>query len=145
MSASAFPIRRLRRSWCAPRAGRRIFSHSSRRAMPFHGSSAHSPEGRRVSTSPRGGKLGIETVTPTQQLHVNHNSGLRVNHLFMSGGLGGVADRWSSIAYNAHHDDANNAWVFDDTARRSVTIEMDDAWGFPRFEAWSTATASTQA
>jgi hypothetical protein len=92
----------------------------------------------------RGGKVGIETTTPTQHLHVNHNSGLRVNHLFMSGGLGGIAEGWSSISYNAHHDDANNTWVFDDTSRRAVTIEMDDAFGFPRFDVWSTTNANKQ-
>jgi hypothetical protein len=91
-----------------------------------------------------GGKVGIETTTPTQQLHVNHNSGLRVNHLFMSGGLGGIGEGWSSISYNAHHDDGNNAWVFDDTSRRAVTIEMDDAFGFPRFDVWSTTDSNKQ-
>ena len=91
----------------------------------------------------RGGKVGVETATPTHQLHVNHNSGLRVNHLFVGGGLGGT-DRWSSLSYNAYHNDGNTAWVFDDQTRNAVTIEMDDAWGAPRFEVYSTTNANKQ-
>jgi hypothetical protein len=91
----------------------------------------------------RGGKVGIETMSPTNQLHVNDNSGLRVNRLHMSGGNGGV-DRWSSLSFNAHRDNANTGWVFPDPAHRAVTIEMDDAFGSPRFHVWSTTSANTQ-
>jgi hypothetical protein len=93
--------------------------------------------------SVRGGKIGIETVTPTNQLHVNHNSGLRVNRLYLSGGNGGF-EGWSSIAFNAFRNDANTAWSFPDPTRRAVTIEMDDAFGFPRFQLFSTTNANTQ-
>lgn len=91
----------------------------------------------------RGGRVGVETTTPTNQLHVNHNSGLRVNRLYMSGGNGGN-DGWSSLAFNAHHNDGNTAWTFPDPTRRAVTIEMDDASGSARFEVWSTTLANTQ-
>ena len=93
----------------------------------------------------QGGRVGIDTATPTNQLHVNHNSGLRVNRLYMSGGIGGVWDRWSSISFNAHRDDGNNAWVFPDPANRAVTIEMDDFNGNGRFEVFSTTTAAPTA
>lgn len=92
----------------------------------------------------RGGKIGIETATPTNQVHVNHNSGLRVNRLYLSGGNGGI-DRWSSLSFNAHHDDGNAAWVFPDPAHTAVTIEMDDQTGVPRFDVWSTTIASSSA
>lgn len=93
----------------------------------------------------RGGNLGIETATPTNRVHIDHNSGLRVNRLYTSGGAGNGPAVWSSIAFNAHHNDANSAWVFPDPARRAVTIEMDDVGGTPRFEVWSTTLANTTA
>jgi hypothetical protein len=83
-----------------------------------------------------GGGVGIATVEPTNPLHVNGNTGIRQNRLYLSGG-----DGWSSITYNAHHNDANNAWVFPDPARKSVTIELDDANGATRFEVFSNATS----
>jgi hypothetical protein len=92
----------------------------------------------------RGARVGVETVTPTNQLHVNHNSGLRVNRIYLSGGLGPNNEGWSSLAFNAHHNDANDNWVFPDPSRKAVTIEMDDVNGTPRFEVWSTTAANTQ-
>jgi hypothetical protein len=94
--------------------------------------------------SMRGGKIGIETATPTNQVHINHNSGLRANRMYLSGGNGGF-DGWSSLSYNACHDDSNSNWVFPDPTRRAVTIEIDDWNGYPRFEVWSTTNADTQA
>jgi hypothetical protein len=93
--------------------------------------------------SVRGGKIGIETTAPTNQLHVNHNSGLRINRLYMSGGNGGN-DGWSSLAFNAFHNDANTAWTFPDPSRRAITVEMDDWPGFPRFQVYSTTNANMQ-
>ena len=101
-------------------------------------------EANTAAFSIRGGRVGVETATPTNRLHVDHNSGLRVNRLYLSGGNGGAHDRWSSISFNAHRDDGNNAWVFPDPANRAVTIEMDDYSGSSRFEVWSTTTAATQ-
>ncbi len=87
-------------------------------------------EAMRVDPS---GKVGIGTTTPSNPLEVNGNSGIRQNRLYMSGG-----DGWSSLTYNAHHNDANNDWVFPDPSHEAVTIEMDDAGGTPRFQVWST-------
>ena len=84
-----------------------------------------------------GGGVGIATVEPTNPLHVNGNAGIRQNRLYLSGGVG-----WSSITYNAHHNDANNAWVFPDPARKSITLELDDANGATRFEVFSNPTST---
>src|SRR5262245_8467676 len=100
-------------------------------------------ESNTAAFSLHGGRVGIETTTPTNQLHVNHNSGLRVNRLYMSGGNGGI-EAWSSLSFNAFHNDANTDWTFPDPTRRAVTVEMDDMAGFPRFQVWSTTNANTQ-
>ena len=81
-----------------------------------------------------GGNLGVNTTAPTNPLHVSGNRGIRQNSLYMSGGPG-----WSSITYNAHHDDNNSTWVFPDPTRRAVTIEMDDS----RFQVWTTTSGNT--
>ncbi|MCC7052826.1 MAG: hypothetical protein IT355_06125 [Gemmatimonadaceae bacterium] len=91
----------------------------------------------------RGGRLGIETTTPTNRVHIEGNLGLRVNRIYTSGGAGNGPSVWSSLSFNAHHDEANAAWVFPDPARRAVTIEMDDTGGVPRFDVWSTTLANT--
>jgi hypothetical protein len=83
------------------------------------------------------GRVGIETTAPTHPLHVNGNTGIRQNRLYMSGG-----DGWSSLSYNAYHNDANNAWVFPDPSRPAVTIEMDDHNGTPRVQVFSTTTSA---
>jgi hypothetical protein len=85
-----------------------------------------------------GGNVGVGTTTPTNTLHVNSNTGIRQNRLYLSGG-----DGWSSLTYNAYHNSANNNWVFPDSSHKSVTIEMDDANGVPRFEVWSTTSGAT--
>ena len=100
-------------------------------------------EANTAAFSLRGGRLGIETATPTNRVHIEGNSGLRVNRLYASGGEGNGPSVWSSLTFNAHHNDANAGWVFPDPARRAVTIEMDDSSGVPRFEVWSTTLANT--
>src|SRR5260221_1600301 len=78
------------------------------------------------------------TTTPTNPLHVNGNTGVRQNRLYLSGG-----DGWSSLTYNAYHDASNGTWVFPDSSRTAVTIEMDDSRGAaPRFEVWSTTSGA---
>lgn len=84
-----------------------------------------------------GGNVGVGTPTPTNTLHVNSNTGIRQNRLYLSGG-----DGWSSLTYNAYHNNANNNWVFPDSSHKSVTIEMDDNQGVPRFEVWSTTSSA---
>ena len=83
------------------------------------------------------GKIGVNTPTPTHPLHVNSNTGIRQNSLYLSGGNG-----WSSLSYNAHHNDANSQWVFPEPSHAAVTIEMDDHGGLPRLEVFSTTTAA---
>jgi hypothetical protein len=84
------------------------------------------------------GNVGVGTAAPTNPLHVNATTGIRQNSLYLSGGVG-----WSSLSYNAHHSDANDAWVFPDPSHTAVTIEMDDAGGAPRFQVWSTTPANS--
>lgn len=85
------------------------------------------------------GRVGVGTDSPTHPLHVAGSSGLRQNATYLSGGPG-----WSSLTYNAFHNDANNGWVFPDPTRSAVTIEMDDSSGTPRFQVWATPTSNTQ-
>lgn len=84
-----------------------------------------------------GGGVGVDTVNPTNKLHVVGNLGVRQNRMYLSGG-----DAWSSLTYNAHHNAANSAWVFPDQARPAVTIEMDDANAIPRFAVYNTSAAA---
>lgn len=85
-----------------------------------------------------GGNIGVGTTTPTNPLHVNGNTGVRQNRLYLSGG-----DGWSSLTYNAYHDASNGTWVFPDPSRTAVTIEMDDSRGATsRFEVWNTTSAN---
>lgn len=79
------------------------------------------------------GRLGIGDTNPSNVLHVKGNLGIRQNSMYLSGD-----DRWSSLTFNAHHDDANGNWVFPDPAKPAVTVEMDVASGYPRFEVYST-------
>lgn len=83
------------------------------------------------------GNVGIGTENPTHKLHVNAKAGLRQNALYLSGDAG-----WSSVSYNAHHDDANGAWLFPDPAHKAITIELDDASGNTRMEVYSNASAT---
>lgn len=86
------------------------------------------------------GRLGLGETTPTNPLHVKGALGVRQNALYLSGD-----SRWSSVTFNAHHNEANNAWVFPDPARPATTIEMDGIGGFPRFEVFTTTTGNNQA
>lgn len=94
---------------------------------------------RPVTVDSAAGRVGIGTESPTHPLHVNGFSGFRENETYLSGGSG-----WSSLAYNAFHNDANNDWVFPDPTRSAVTVEMDDHGGVPRFQVWSTPTSNTR-
>ena len=84
-----------------------------------------------------GGNIGVGTQTPTSRLHIDDILGIRQKYLYLSGDQG-----WSSLTYNAHHDAANQNWVFPDPAHTAVTVEMDDSSGTPRFEVWSTTLAA---
>jgi hypothetical protein len=85
-----------------------------------------------------GGDVGMGTLAPTNRLHVDGNTGIRQNRLYLSGGAG-----WSSLTYNAHHNAANTQWVFPDPTRKSVTIELDDTQGgAARCEVWSNLTGT---
>ena len=79
------------------------------------------------------GRLGIGDTNPSNTLHVKGNLGIRQNSMYLSGD-----DRWSSLTFNAHHDEANGNWVFPDPGKPAVTVEMDAAFGYPRFEVYST-------
>lgn len=96
------------------------------------------PDATRVFVK-EGGDVGIGTTAPTQNLHVQGNRGIRQNELYLSGGDG---NRWSSLTFNAYHNQANTAWEFPNQGRPAVTVEMDDATGIPRFEVWSTSTTA---
>ena len=92
------------------------------------------PPTRNVSN----GNVGIWTTSPTNALHVNSTTGIRQNRLYLSGG-----DGWSSLTYNAYHNDAGTPWIFPDSSHKGVTIEMDDSNGLPRFQVWSTTSNAT--
>jgi hypothetical protein len=89
-----------------------------------------------IILDPTTARLGIGTNAPSHAVHVTDNRGLRQNALFVSGTTG-----WSSVSYNAHHNDANNDWTFPDPIRPAVTVEMDDFNGTPRFQVWTTTSA----
>jgi hypothetical protein len=80
-----------------------------------------------------GGRVGLGTTAPTHPLHVSATRGVRQNEMYLSGDSG-----WSSLSYNAHHNDQNNNWVFPDPTRTAVTVEMDDHSNVPRFQVWTT-------
>jgi hypothetical protein len=86
-----------------------------------------------------GARLGIGTPAPTHAVHVAANSGIRQNSLYVGGGAG-----WSSLSYNAFHNETNQSWVFPDPARPAVTLEMDDSSNVPRFQVFSTTTSAPQ-
>ena len=47
---------------------------------------------------------------------------------------------WSSVSYNAHHNSTNDNWApFPDPARPAVTIEIDNANGYPRAAVFTAA------
>ncbi len=88
-----------------------------------------------------GGNVGVNTTTPSHPLHVNGNKGIRQNNTYMSGGEGG--SHGSSLTHNAYRNDTNDQWIFPDPSRPCVTLEMDNAFGPPRFEVWTTTTSAT--
>ena len=80
------------------------------------------------------GRLGLGETAPTHPLHVKGATGIRQNAMYVGGD-----ERWSSLTFNAHHNAANNDWVFPHPELPAVTLEMDAAEaGHPRFEVWST-------
>ncbi|MBZ0286174.1 MAG: hypothetical protein K8I30_01065, partial [Anaerolineae bacterium] len=84
------------------------------------------------------GRVGIGTNDPSNMLHVASPLGLRVGDLYLGGSI-----NWSSLSYNAHHNEANSAWVFPNPTRPAITLEMDNSGvSFPRFEVFSTTTAN---
>ncbi len=85
------------------------------------------------------GRVGLGVTEPSNVLHVAGSLGIRQNALYVSGD-----PAWSSLTYNAHHNEANNAWVFPDPTKPAVTIEMDSAGGTPRFEVYSTLAGANQ-
>ncbi|MEU7873000.1 hypothetical protein [Dactylosporangium sp. NPDC049140] len=94
------------------------------------------------SSAPNAGvgpRVGIGAPAATHALHVGVTSGIRQNAQYLSGTLG-----WSSLSYNAFHNDANNAWVFPVPTRPAVTLEMDDAAGVGRFQVYGTTKAAPQ-
>ncbi len=92
-----------------------------------------SGSGTPVVTVTATGRLGIGATDPSNMVHVRGSLGLRQNAMYLSGD-----SRWSSLTFNAHHDTDNIAWVFPDTAKPAVTVEMDAVDGYPRFEVWAT-------
>ncbi len=92
-----------------------------------------SGSGTPVLTLTASGRLGVGATDPSNLLHVQGSLGLRQNAMYLSGD-----SRWSSLTFNAHHDTDNVAWVFPDTSKPAVTVEMDAVDGFPRFEVWAT-------
>lgn len=81
-------------------------------------------------------RVGIGVASPadgpTHPLHVVSPLGIRQSALHLTGAPG-----WSSLAYNAHHDEANAKWMGGDPQRASSTIELDDSGGIPRFAVYT--------
>jgi hypothetical protein len=84
-------------------------------------------------------------TSPVNQLSVIGATGIRQNRLYLSGGTD--ASPWSSLTYNAYHNANNNGWIFPDTAKTAVTVEIDStgANGIGRFQVWGTLRTNTQA
>ena len=93
-----------------------------------------------IVLDPATARLGVGTDAPSHPLHVADPRGIRQNALYLGGATG-----WSSLTYNAHHNDGNTDWVFPDPSHSAVTVEMDDNGGTPRFQIWSTTGADTRA
>jgi hypothetical protein len=95
--------------------------------------SANPPAYRECMVVTDDGKVGIGESKPQNVLHVKGASGIRQNKLFLTGDKS-----WNSLAFNAYHNDANGAWVFDDPNIPSMTAEIDNIRGNSRFELFST-------
>jgi hypothetical protein len=86
------------------------------------------------------GNVGVGVTDPSNRLHVSGTTGIRQNALYISGAEGG-----SSLTYNAHRNAANTDWVFPNTNRAAVTLEIDDLSGKqPRFQIYTTTSTNTQ-
>lgn len=90
------------------------------------------------------GNVGIATTTPTHKLHVNDNSGIRQNRLYVTGGDMQGGNVWCSMTYNAYRKGDNSDWIFPDASRTAVAIAMDDNNGAPRFQVFSTTTTNSK-
>jgi hypothetical protein len=89
------------------------------------------------------GMVGVGTITPENQLSVvGGGTGIRQNKLYLSGGT--AANPWSSLSFNAYHNEANNGWVFPEPTRPAITLEMD-AGTTGRFQIWGATRASPTA
>jgi hypothetical protein len=86
------------------------------------------------------GRVGVGDTAPTNTLHVNGALGIRQNAMYLSGNT-----QWSSLTYNAHHNEANSAWEFPDPSHPAATIEMDAVNGYPRVEVYTTIPGNNQA
>jgi len=95
--------------------------------------------GTHVATFTADARLGLGTTAPAAPLHVVPALGIQQGALQLSGD-----SRWSSITFNAHHNEGNTAWEFPDPARPVVTIEMDAIDGTPRFEVYSSPPGNNQ-
>jgi hypothetical protein len=83
----------------------------------------------------------ILDLRPDGRVEVPGALGFRQADLYLSG-----ANSWSSVTYNARHGARGVlGWIFPDPARNAVTVEMDDAPGFGRFEVWGTTNANKTA
>ena len=113
-----------------------IGGDAKRASLQVHGNAVVGAGGDGTLTVPNG-SVGVGTTAPTHPLHVSGVGGVRQNELYLSGG-----SKWSSLSYNAHHNDQNNNWLFPDPTRPAVTVEMDDNNNTPRFQVWSTTTGN---
>lgn len=116
----------------------------------FHLQSSPGPRALRVLSGDTGsgkplmsltatGRLGVGENDPTNALHVKSPLGVRQGSMYLSGD-----SKWSSLSFNAHHDEANSGWVFPSPGKPAVTVEMDAFGGFPRFEVFATQSTDNQ-
>jgi hypothetical protein len=96
--------------------------------------------GTHIATFGQNGRVGVGTTDPANMLHVNGATGIRQNALYLSGN-----PDWSSVTFNAFHNEGNNAWSFPDPTKPAVTMEMDAFGGVPRCEIFSTTLGNNQA
>jgi hypothetical protein len=95
--------------------------------------------GTHVATFTSDGKLGIGTTSPTAPVHVASIDGIRQGSLYLHGD-----ESHSSLSFNSHHGPGNSGWVFDDPGKPTVTLEMDDYFGWPRFEVYASPQNNNQ-